>query len=79
MTRWMETCKCGKKTLSTIKVSGQAICYNCLEKDKALAEEKSLVCQYCGKSIWFDEDGYRHDSPGSMPICNHIPEPKEKE
>jgi hypothetical protein len=31
MTRWMETCKCGKLTLSTIKLNGQVVCLSCLE------------------------------------------------
>jgi hypothetical protein len=36
---------------------------------------KNANCAFCGKSIWKDIDGWRHDSSGSLPICNHVPEP----
>lgn len=32
-------------------------------------------CEFCRKPIWLDRATWRHDSPGSMPICNHIPVP----
>ena len=35
------------------------------------------ICKFCGKSIWQDTDGWRHDSTGTMPICNSKPEPRE--
>ena len=35
------------------------------------------TCTRCGKRIWKDADGWRHDSTGTLPICNSIPEPNQ--
>ena len=34
------------------------------------------ICKFCGKPIWKDTDGWRHESTGTEPICNNVPEPK---
>jgi hypothetical protein len=60
----------------TISLSSEAfaklrtIAGNTPEQDDDDAE-----CAFCGKSIWRDTGMWRHDSPGSMPICNHIAMP----
>lgn len=52
--------------------------YMALRLEAALTDNRrdEGICAYCGKTIWLDTDGWRHDHPGSMPICNHIPEPR---
>lgn len=39
-------------------------------------EEEITVCVFCEKRIWKYANGWRHESSGSMPICNAVPEPK---
>jgi DNA-directed RNA polymerase subunit RPC12/RpoP len=41
-----------------------------------MGDDKIYVCVFCEKRIWKDTDGWRHESSGSMPICNSKPEPK---
>jgi hypothetical protein len=41
-----------------------------------MENEDVYVCVFCEKRIWKDTDGWRHESSGSMPICNATPEPK---
>jgi hypothetical protein len=41
-----------------------------------MENEGVYVCVFCEKRIWKDTDGWRHESSGSMPICNATPEPK---
>ena len=35
------------------------------------------TCKFCGKPIWADTDGWRHECSGEEPNCNHVPEPRE--
>ncbi len=44
--------------------------------EKMLKHPNQTWCKYCGKAIWLDTEGWRHESSGSLPICNSIPEPK---